>query len=94
MLSSTDESFSLVIAEAMVLGIPVISTRCTGPVELLKDGEAGLLVENSTEGIRDGLLKILTEDGYYAQMKEIAAKNTDNFDAAEIVRQIEDLFDE
>ena len=33
--SSRSEGFSLVVAEALVLGIPVISTNCSGPSELL-----------------------------------------------------------
>lgn len=49
------EGFSLVIAEAMLLGIPVISTNCSGPNELLKNGEYGMIVENSEEALYLGL---------------------------------------
>ena len=94
LLASRDESFALVVAEAMVLGVPVMSTRCTGPVELLRDGEAGLLVENSTEGIREGLLKVLTDEEYYAEMKSTAEKNRDNFDIGKTMKDIEELLDE
>ena len=50
--SSRAEGFSLVIAEALLLGIPVISTYCSGPNELLDGGKLGLLVENSNKGCR------------------------------------------
>lgn len=53
--SSRAEGFSLVIAEAMVLGIPVISTYCSGPNELLQEGKLGMLVENSEEGLYYGI---------------------------------------
>ena len=92
-LPSRDESFSLAVAEAMVLGIPVMSTRCTGPVELLKDGEAGCLVENSEEGILAGLEKILTDPDCYRELQEKARRNTDNFDIDRQIALVEDLLD-
>lgn len=44
--SSRAEGFSLVIAEAMVLGLPVVSMNCAGPNELLDGGKYGLLCDN------------------------------------------------
>ena len=38
------ESFSLVVVEAMANGLPVVSTRCGGPVEILDGGRLGHLV--------------------------------------------------
>jgi glycosyltransferase involved in cell wall biosynthesis len=92
-LPSRDESFSLAVAEAMVLGVPVMSTRCTGPVELLKDGEAGCLVENSTEGILSGLERILTDRECYQDLCSKAMANTDNFDIAAQIDCVESLLD-
>lgn len=91
LLSSRDESFSLVTAEAMVLGIPVMSTRCVGPVELLKNGAAGYLVENSMEGIREGMRDILTSSETYEKYFQIAAANTNNFDLAKQMQIIDNL---
>lgn len=46
-MSSVFEGFSLVIAEALCLGLPVVAMDCpSGPREVLKDGEYGVLVEN------------------------------------------------
>ncbi|MGM9658372.1 MAG: glycosyltransferase [Eubacteriales bacterium] len=90
-LSSRDESFSLVVAEAMVLGVPVMSTRCTGPVELLKDGIAGYLVENSTEGIKNGLKAILTETQTYEHLKRKAKEKTRCFDIKKQMRLVEQI---
>ena len=58
--SSRAEGFSLVIAEALVLGVPVISTYCSGPNELLKDGQYGLLVDNTDEALYRGLKSVLS----------------------------------
>jgi glycosyltransferase involved in cell wall biosynthesis len=42
-LPSFQETFGVVLIEAMATGIPVISTRCGGPEEIVT-AEAGLLV--------------------------------------------------
>lgn len=69
--SSHNEGFSTSIVEAMLLGTPVVSTNCSGAEELLgKENEYGLVVENSEQGLFDGLRRILATPGllpHYAQ---------------------------
>ena len=59
-LSSFYEGFGLVLAEADILGKPVISTDIIGP-RLFMNQHGGTLVENSNEGILNGM-KMLAED--------------------------------
>lgn len=92
--SSRAEGFSLVIAEAMVLGIPVVSTYCSGPNELLHEGKYGLLVENSEEGLFQGI-KILLDDP--TKLKELRMSSLSRggmFDTDEAMRRIEQMFEE
>jgi glycosyltransferase involved in cell wall biosynthesis len=44
-LPSLAEPFGLVILEAMALGRPVVATRAGGPLEIVTDGETGLLAQ-------------------------------------------------
>lgn len=44
-LPSPAEPFGLVLIEAMAQGIPVVATRCGGPVEIIEDGVSGQLVK-------------------------------------------------
>ena len=54
-LSSRYEGLPMTIMEALILGKPVISTDIPGPAEFLRDTGCGLLVEDSTDGVLDGL---------------------------------------
>ncbi|MGL5981968.1 MAG: glycosyltransferase [Cetobacterium sp.] len=86
------EGFSLVLAEAQVLGLPIISTDCVGPRELLENGKIGKIVE--VEDIEKLALAIreLVEDKdkriYYSKMSKDRAEIFDEF---EIIRKIEEI---
>ncbi len=56
-LSSLYEGFGLVLAEADILGKPVISTDIVGPRTFMQK-YGGTLVENSERGILDGMNKL------------------------------------
>lgn len=49
-LPSAAEPFGLVLLEAMALGLPVVATRAGGPVEIVADGDTGLLVKPGDAG--------------------------------------------
>ncbi len=60
-LSSYYEGFGLVLAEADIVGKPVVSTDITGPRGFMKSNN-GLLVENSQKGIEKGLKMLYDND--------------------------------
>ena len=64
-VSSTIESFSVVLVEALAAGVPVVATDCPyGPPEILKNGEYGVLVKNNdVEAMAEGILKVLNGEG-------------------------------
>lgn len=92
--SSRAEGFSLVAAEAMVLGIPVVSTYCSGPNELLKDGKYGLLVENSEEGLYQGIKMLLNDHAKLKEFGELSMLRGRQFGIDEAKRLIEQLLEE
>lgn len=86
-LSSLYEGFGLVLAEADILGLPIVSTDINGPRNFMNK-YGGTLVENSEDGVYNGLRMLLNN--------EIKPLNID-YKAynAECVREFEDaLFGE
>ena len=81
--SSFAEGFSLVIAEAMLLGVPVVSMNCAGPQELIRLCGVGSLCE-SYEELEQEIPKrvgaLPTQEG--AQM---------SFDVRYVIPQIENI---
>ncbi len=57
-LPSYYEGFGLVLAEADILDIPVISTNIDGPKKFMEKNN-GVMVENSEEGIYNGMERLL-----------------------------------
>jgi glycosyltransferase involved in cell wall biosynthesis len=53
------EAFPLVSLEAAAAGLPLIATPVNGVEEFLRDGENGILVESTPEGIAHGLKRFL-----------------------------------
>lgn len=89
--SSRAEGFSLVIAEAMALGVPVLSTYCSGPNELLGDGEYGILVKNTEEDLYKGLKLVVNGRINRMEYTERAAQKIREFDVAHTIKRIEEI---
>ena len=91
--SSYEEGYNLTVAEALILGTPVLSTDCTGPNEILDYGKFGFIVENSDEGLYLGI-KYLYESPEMLEYYRITAKQRLSFfDENRILREVTDLFE-
>jgi D-inositol-3-phosphate glycosyltransferase len=73
-MASVDEAFGMVTVEAMAAGVPVVGTNRKGPLEILKNGEYGLMVpvENS-EALAEAILKYKLEPAFATAMSEKAS---------------------
>lgn len=61
-LSSDQEGFGLVLAEAMASGVPVVSTDCGGPGDIITEGEEGFLVPVDDADALAGAMARLVEN--------------------------------
>ncbi len=61
-LSSTSETWGLVVEEALYFGLPVIVSRNCGVCELIKEGVNGYIIDlKNTQGIENRILSINNE---------------------------------
>ena len=91
LMCSRYEPFGLVILEALILGIPVLSCNVASIREIMND-KYGLITDNSNEGLYKGILKIINDK---QKLKEYKHNLKDyNYDINKILKQIEGLLDE
>lgn len=86
--TSEAEGFSLVIAEAFCLGIPVVATKTTGPSELIGNSEYGLLVDEDETAIYEGLKFMIDNDIVRKMYREKALERSKIFQVEETMRQL------
>ena len=88
--SSRSEGYSLVIAEALTLGLPIISMNCSGPNELLGNGEYGSLCNNYEE-LYKAIERAIQDKNYYQKLKASSTSRKNFFQITSIIKQIEEL---
>lgn len=91
--SSISEGFSLVIAEAMILDIPVISTNTSGAKELLLGGKYGKIVEGNEEEIFNGMKEIILDNNLILELKQSAIERKKIFRLEDSIKSIENLLE-
>ncbi|MDD1553328.1 glycosyltransferase [Riemerella anatipestifer] len=69
-LSSRYEGYPTVLFEAITLRKNIIATEVSGVREMLLDGDLGLIVDNSEEGIYHGMKKALTNPQHFQTYQE------------------------
>ena len=88
--SSLAEGFSLVIAEALILGIPVLATQTAGSLDILGVEN---VIPNSEQALYENIKMILTDSKRLQSMKTWAMEYAEKYDSKNIIKQIEQLLD-
>lgn len=92
--SSRREGFSTAVTEALILGVPVVSTNCSGAKELLgEQDEYGIVTENSEEGVYQGMKRMLSDPELLAHYKNKAIERGPSFSKAASVAAVENMLD-
>ncbi|MEO7316966.1 MAG: N-acetyl-alpha-D-glucosaminyl L-malate synthase BshA [Ginsengibacter sp.] len=93
LLPSEYESFGLVALEAMAAEVPVISTNAGGLPEVNIDGVTGFLSNvGDVDSMSDNIIKILSDEPAFKEMKKNALIQAQKFDIENIVPQYVELY--
>ena len=93
-MSSNYEGFPMVMIEAMVCGLPVISFdyKC-GPKDIIEDGINGLLVRNGDiDGLADAMMELMDDEEYRRYLSDNARKVTERYSEETVMKQWINLF--
>ena len=92
--SSYKEGFSTAVTEALVLGIPVVSTEVSGAKELLGyNNEYGIVTDNNENALYEGMYKMLTKDGLLIHYKKQAEIRGKKFSADKTTKAVEKMLE-
>lgn len=93
-LSSRYEGFPTVLYEAIVLKKTIVATDVSGVREMLNEGELGLIVENSEEGIYEGMKQVWTNPEISNSYQKKLENYNPPFNLENSVRKIQEILDE
>ena len=89
-LSSLWEGFGNVIIEAMACGVPVISTKCHGPAEIINDGINGILVPGEhPEAMADAIIRLLKDRRLAEHLINEGYKRIEDFKVGKMIAEYE-----
>lgn len=88
------EGFSTSVTEALILGLPVITTECAGMRELLGDSEFGCITENSDSGLEEGIRDWLEHPEKIDYYRRKAAERGKFFSLEKRIVELENMFEE
>lgn len=91
-IPSRTEALSTVVIESLILGKPLITTRCAGMEELLGDSRYGLIVENDTKSLYYGIKKLLDSPDQISYYESQASQKSEELKKALSVKRIQDYF--
>lgn len=90
--SSHSEGFSTAATEALIVGIPVVTTLVSGMKEMLgENNEYGIITENNEDALYEGIKRLLDDPALLAHYKEKAIERGKSFSTEATVKAVEDM---
>jgi glycosyltransferase involved in cell wall biosynthesis len=95
-LTSRSEGFPIVLLEAGMAGVPVVSTVCGGTPELIEEGQTGYLTPREDDhAVADRIERLLSDPARSRQMGRAARQRVlDRFTVSRMVLQTVTVYDE
>jgi glycosyltransferase involved in cell wall biosynthesis len=90
-VNSRSETFSVVTGEALMLGKPVIATRCGGPEAFINEHNGALIPVENTPALADAIKRMVAQHGSYAP-ERIRAGVNERYSAHAIGKQFYTIY--
>ena len=93
-LSSNYEGLSNALLEAMMMGLPCISTNCAGSDEYIDNNESGLIISVGDEmALVNAMKKMLSDDQFRLNCGVVAEKKSLSYNKETIIKKWHNLMD-
>mgnify|MGYP001039481408 CR=1 FL=1 len=92
-LSSDYEGFGLVLVEALSSGIPVVSTSCSGPLDIVEDGKNGWLYPIGDYKALGSIVNDIISGKKILPTPETCINSVKRFDTEEVINKIQVILD-
>ncbi len=89
--SSICEGYSTAVTESLILGVPVITTECSGMDELLDNGKYGIITDNSEESLYYGVKRVINNPSVMNYYKQKANERGNSFKIKNTIIPIENF---
>lgn len=89
--SSYTEGLPVIAMECLCLGTPIVAA-VPSVGEVFGDEACGLITENDTVSLEEGIFRMLTDEALYAKTKAAAERRSAFFDGKRMVGEVEDMF--
>ena len=90
--SSYSEGYSTACTEAIMLGIPVITTNVNGSKEIIDDAECGLITGMDDNSLYEGLKQVCIQPQLISEWKNKLLKTRYRFSASIRIQRLVNLF--
>jgi len=90
-LTSNFETFNIAAAEAMLSGLPVVSTRCGGPTEFVNE-KTGIWIDHTNADETANAIIKLIENRSAFDARSIALQTREKFSYNKILEQLKELY--
>jgi len=89
---SLEESFPLVVIEALAHGVPIVATDTPGPASMLTDGVNGLLVpRGNTQAMANALAQLATQPGMAVRLAEAGWQHVQEYDFPAVAKRWDEV---
>jgi 1,2-diacylglycerol 3-alpha-glucosyltransferase len=92
--ASVTETQGLATLEAMAAGLPVVAVTGPGTLDIVEEGEQGLLVKNDPQDLAKGIVNLICNPDAMSEFKVAALKKSRSYDNKRLARKLVKVYEQ